>query len=62
MSLIKTDPVKLQAKQKGERIIELKQLLASTDYVALSDYDKDKLDVLTQRKAWREEIRQLENK
>lgn len=60
MSLIKIDPAKLQAKQNAERISELKQLLADTDYVALSDYDKDKPDVLAQRLAWREEVRQLE--
>lgn len=60
MSLIKLDPAKLQAKQNAERIAELKQLLADTDYVALSDYDKDKPDVLAQRLAWRVEIRELE--
>jgi len=60
MSLIKVDPAKLQAKQNAERIAELKQLLAASDYVALSDYDKDKPDVLAQRQAWREELRELE--
>ena len=45
---------------KEQRIAELKQLLADTDFVALSDYDKDKPDVLAQRQAWREEIRELE--
>jgi hypothetical protein len=43
-----------------ERIAELKQFLRDTDYVALSDYDKDKPEILLQRQAWREEIRQLE--
>jgi hypothetical protein len=43
-----------------ERIAELKRLLAETDYVALSDYDKEKPEVLTQRQAWRDEIRSLE--
>jgi hypothetical protein len=57
---ITVDPAKLQAKQNAERIAELKQLLAASDYVALSDYDKDKPDVLAQRQAWREEIRELE--
>ena len=42
------------------RIAELKQLLAETDYVALADYDKDKPEVLAQRQAWRDEIRELE--
>jgi bifunctional ADP-heptose synthase (sugar kinase/adenylyltransferase) len=45
---------------KQERIAELKQLLRDTDYVALSDYDKGKPDVLLQRQAWRAEIRELE--
>jgi bifunctional ADP-heptose synthase (sugar kinase/adenylyltransferase) len=45
---------------KQERIAELKQLLRDTDYVVLSDYDKDKPDVLLQRQAWRDEIRELE--
>lgn len=45
---------------KEQRIAELKRLLAETDYVALSDYDKDKSDVIAQRQAWRAEIRSLE--
>jgi hypothetical protein len=45
---------------KQERIAELKQLLRDTDHVALSDYDKEKPDVLAQRQAWRDEIRALE--
>jgi hypothetical protein len=49
-----------QAQANATRIAELKQLLADTDYVALSDYDKSKPEVLTQRQAWREEIRTLE--
>lgn len=47
-----------QAKQA--RISELEQLLAETDYVALADYDKNKPEVLAQRQAWRDEIRELE--
>jgi hypothetical protein len=42
------------------RISELKQLLRDTDYVALSDYDKHKPEVVAQRQAWRDEIRALE--
>ncbi len=42
------------------RIAELKQFLRNTDYVALSDYDKDKADVIAQRQAARDEIRKLE--
>jgi hypothetical protein len=45
---------------KEARILDLQQLLRDTDYVALSDYDKDKPDVLAQRQAWRDEIRALE--
>ena len=42
------------------RIAELQTLLRDTDYVALSDYDKDKPEVIAQRAAWRTEIRELE--
>lgn len=49
-----------QAAQVALRIAELKRQLAATDYVALSDYDKSKPDVLAQRQAWRDEIRTLE--
>lgn len=49
-----------QAATSSARIAELKQLLASTDYVALADYDKSKPEVLAQRQAWREELRVLE--
>jgi hypothetical protein len=58
--MITVDQTKLQAKAAKERIAELKQLLRDTDFVALSDYDKDKPDVLAQRQAWRSEIRELE--
>ena len=59
MSLIKVDPAKVQAQQNAARIAELQQLLAETDYVTLPDYDKDKTEVLAQRQAWRDEIREL---
>ena len=42
------------------RIAELKRNLAETDYVTLPDYDKDKPEVIADRQAWRDEIRQLE--
>lgn len=45
---------------KQARIAELKQLLADTDYVALTDYDKSKPDVVAQRQEWRDELRELE--
>jgi hypothetical protein len=60
MSFIKVDPAKVQAKANEARIAELKQFLRDTDYVALSDYDKDKPEIITQRAAWRAEIRELE--
>jgi hypothetical protein len=62
MSLIKVDPLKVQAQKDALRALELKQLLAETDYVALSDYDKDSTEILIQRQEWREEIRALEAK
>jgi hypothetical protein len=41
------------------RIAELKQFLRDTDYVALSDYDKDKPEIIAERQAAREERREL---
>lgn len=43
------------------RVAELRQKLVSTDYVAVSDYDRkdQKAAVFAQRQQWREEIRQL---
>lgn len=58
--IIKIDTAKADAAAKQARIAELQQFLAETDYVALSDYDKDKPEVLSQRQAWRDEIRSLE--
>lgn len=51
---------------KQARIAELKQLLADTDYVVIkiaegSATKEEYADVIEQRKAWREEIRELEN-
>jgi hypothetical protein len=60
MSLIKVNQAVLDHQAKDARISELKQLLADTDYVALSDYDQDKPDVKAQRQLWRDEIRELE--
>jgi hypothetical protein len=60
MSLIKINQAVLDQQAKNARIAELKQLLADTDYVALSDYDQDKPDVKAQRQLWRDEIRELE--
>ena len=48
------------AQARDARIAELKQFLRETDHVALVDYDKPKPEVLTQRQAWRDEIRKLE--
>ena len=58
--LIKIDPVKVAAKQREARIVELKQLLVDSDYKVLPDYDKDSEAIKAQRQAWREEIRTLE--
>lgn len=60
--IIKVDPAKVQAKANAARIAELQQFLRDTDYVALSDYDKHKPDVLAQRQTWRDELRALERK
>ena len=48
------------AQSHKKRIAELKQLLADTDYKVLPDYDKPDTEVVAQRQAWRDEIRQLE--
>jgi hypothetical protein len=60
MSLIKINQAVIDQQAKDARIAELKQLLADTDYVSLSDYDQDKPDVIAQRQAWRDEIREIE--
>ena len=45
MSLIKIDPVKIQAKANASRIAELKSLLIKSDYKVLPDYDKNNVDI-----------------
>lgn len=51
---------------KQARIAELKQLLSDTDYVVIKIAEgaatvEEYADVIEQRRAWREEIRELEN-
>jgi hypothetical protein len=58
--IIKIDPAKAAAKQREARIVELKKLLADSDYKVLPDYDKPDENIGAQRQAWREEIRTLE--
>ena len=60
MSLIKINQSVLDAKAREQRIAELKQLLADSDYKVLPDYDKTTEDIVAQRQAWRDEIRTLE--
>jgi hypothetical protein len=60
MSLIKVDPAKAQAKANADRIAELKALLNNSDYKVLPDYDKPDENIVSQRQAWRLEIRTLE--
>jgi hypothetical protein len=60
MNLIKVNQKALDQLAKDARIAELKQLLAATDYVALSDYDKPQDEIKNNRKEWRDEIRKLE--
>ena len=60
---IKTAEQLAQEKAQADaqaRVNELKQKLRDTDYVTLPDYDKDKPEILVDRQAWRDEIRQLE--
>lgn len=59
--LIKVNQAVIEAKQRQERIAELKQLLLGTDYKVLPDYDKPNDDVKAQRQDWRDEIRELES-
>jgi hypothetical protein len=42
------------------RIAELKNLLDESDYKVLPDYDKTDEDIIADRQAWRDEIRELE--
>jgi len=42
------------------RIQELKKLLLNSDFKVLPDYDQPDPNVVTQRQAWRQEIRTLE--
>jgi hypothetical protein len=60
MGLIKINHEKLDEKARQERIEELKQLIANSDYKVLPDYDKPNEDIKMQRQAWRDEIRKLE--
>jgi hypothetical protein len=48
-----------QVAADAARIAELKAFLRDTDYVALSDYDKDKPEIIAERQAAREELREL---
>lgn len=61
MSIVRVDPVKLQAIQNASRIAELKKLLADTDYKVLPDYDKPDPNIAVLREQWRTEIRALES-
>jgi hypothetical protein len=61
MSIIKINQEKLQKIKNKERIAELKELLAKSDYKVSPDYDKDNSNVKSQRQKWRSEIRILES-
>jgi len=58
--MIEIDETKQKDIRARARILELQQELAKTDYVALPDYDKDKVEVIKNRQEWRKEIRALE--
>ena len=45
---------------KEARIAELKKLLTDSDFKVLPDYDQTDEKIVSDRQAWREEIRQLE--
>jgi hypothetical protein len=60
MSLIIVDQAKVQAKADADRIAELKQLLADSDYKVLPGYDRPTESIMVQREAWRLEVRALE--
>ena len=55
------NPPESPEQRKEKRINFLKQSLTETDYIALTDYDKEKPDLVKQRQMWRDEIRKLEN-
>ena len=46
---------------KEARIAELKKLLTDSDFKVLPDYDQPDEKIVSERQAWREEIRQLES-
>jgi hypothetical protein len=60
MSIIKIDPAKVAEKARVDRIAELKQLLADSDYKVLPGYDRPTEEIMVQREAWRLEVRALE--
>jgi hypothetical protein len=60
MSIVKTDPIKVQAMAAAVRVVELKQLLSNSDYKVLPGYDRPTESIMAQRQAWRDEIRALE--
>ena len=49
------------AQAREQRIAELKQLIADSDYKVLPDYDKPNEAIKAQRQAWRDELRTLKN-
>lgn len=57
--MIRVDQNKAQALANAKRIAELKELLTASDYKAMPDYDKPDAAIISQRQAWREEIRAL---
>jgi hypothetical protein len=57
---LRDEPVPQPAPSNDQAIATLKKKLAETDYVGLTDYDKEKPELLAQRQEWRDEIRRLE--
>ena len=64
MSLIKINPIKQAQADAQQRIAELQAELSKTDFKFSLDYDKkdtpEWLQLKSDRQAWRDEIRQLE--
>jgi hypothetical protein len=56
------EEAELDALLAPARIAELKRLLEASDYKVLPDYDKPDNGIRAQRQAWREEVRELEER
>ena len=63
MTIDWTKEITVSDKQKEKHKSEISVLISKlkeTDYVAMSDYKKNKPDILKQRQEWRDEIDRLQ--